>query len=287
MFGGDDATTGTVTNATRIYDIASNTWSSGANMPDFRAFMASGYFNNKIYLVGGYSTGNVSPAFAQVWEYDPVTNTFNTTRMDMPHTLGGAGSGVLNGHLYVAGGRDDANITLNSLYDYDIAANTWATKASLPAADNVPGAGVVNGQFWVFGGGNPFLETTGASQYYTPATDTWTAGPSLGVPRSFVAGGAVGGKLIATGGYNGSTTVTTTEVLNVGCGGTPTPTATATATATGSPTCTPGNVVGNGGFETGTFPPWVVDGTTDTPVISTAQAAQRNLLGIGGKYLRR
>ena len=28
-------------------------------MPDVRAFMASGYFNGKIYLVGGYNTGNV------------------------------------------------------------------------------------------------------------------------------------------------------------------------------------------------------------------------------------
>src|SRR4029077_1249199 len=103
VFGGDNPASGTVVATARIYDIASNTWSAGANMPDVRAFMASGYFNNKIYLVGGYNTGNVSPAFANVWEYDPVANTFNTTRMDMPHALGGAGSGVLNGHLYVAG----------------------------------------------------------------------------------------------------------------------------------------------------------------------------------------
>ena len=39
-------------------------------MPDVRAFMASGYFNGKVYLVGGYNTGNISPAFTQVWEYD-------------------------------------------------------------------------------------------------------------------------------------------------------------------------------------------------------------------------
>ena len=49
-------------------------------MPDVRAFMGSGYFNGKIYLVGGYTTGNVDPSFGQVWEYDPVLNTFDTTR---------------------------------------------------------------------------------------------------------------------------------------------------------------------------------------------------------------
>ena len=61
VFGGDDPTSGTVVNTTRIYDIATNTWSTGAPMPDVRAFMASGYFNGKIYLVGGYTTGNVRP----------------------------------------------------------------------------------------------------------------------------------------------------------------------------------------------------------------------------------
>src|SRR5205823_7617794 len=34
VFGGDNPTTGTVVNTTRIYDIATNTWSTGANMPD-------------------------------------------------------------------------------------------------------------------------------------------------------------------------------------------------------------------------------------------------------------
>ena len=47
VFGGDDPTTGTVVNTTRIYDIATNTWSSGTAMPDVRAFMASGYFTGR------------------------------------------------------------------------------------------------------------------------------------------------------------------------------------------------------------------------------------------------
>ena len=34
VFGGEDGDTGDNYNITRIYDIASNTWSTGANMPD-------------------------------------------------------------------------------------------------------------------------------------------------------------------------------------------------------------------------------------------------------------
>jgi len=105
VFGGEDATSGTNYNITRIYDVATSTWSTGANMPDVRSFMASGYnsTNGKIYLVSGYNTGDVSSAQPNTWEYDPVANTF-TERAPIPHAIGGAASGIIDGHLYVAGG---------------------------------------------------------------------------------------------------------------------------------------------------------------------------------------
>src|SRR4249919_3698256 len=268
VFGGDDPTTGTVVNTTRIYDIATNTWSTGTPMPDVRAFMGSGYFNGKIYLVGGYSTGNVDPSFGQVWEYDPVANTFNTSRMNMPATLGGPGFGIINGHIYIAGGRDMANTNLNTLYDYDIVANTWTTRANLPSGINVPGSAVIGGKLWVFGGGNPFTgpgtmptsgnrgvrawlkrlftpDTTNALQVYDPATNSWTSGPTLNQQRSFPAGTGVGNTAVAVGGYTGSSTTTSVEI-NVAGGGcaSPTPTVPPSATPTGSPTCTPGGTPG-------------------------------------------
>ena len=270
VFGGSQFSTGIVVNTTRIYDILTNTWSTGAPMPDIRAFMGSGYHNGKIYLVGGYTTGNVDPSFGQVWEYDPVLNTWNTTRMSMPITMGGPGFGIINGHIYIAGGRNLANTNLNTLYDYDIAANTWTARANLPSGVNVPGSAVIAGKLWVFGGGNPFTgpgtsptsankgvrawlkrlfspDTTNALQLYDPATNTWTSGPTLNQQRSFPAGTHVGNTAIAVGGYTGSSTTASVEI-NVAGGGCPSPTPTATATATGTPsatpTCTPGGSPG-------------------------------------------
>src|SRR4030095_1365512 len=217
VFGGEEVTFALVVNTTRIYDIATNTWSSGAAMPDIRAFMASGYFNGKIYLVGGYNSGSVDPSFGQVWEYDPVTDTWDTSRTDMPATLGGPGYGVINGHLYVAGGRDINNTNLSTLYDYDIAADTWTQRASLPSGTNVPGSAVIGGQLWIFRGGNPLLgvqrpDTTRILQVYDPLSDSWTSGPSLNLQRSFVAGAAVGNTAVAVGGYDGFGTITSVEI---------------------------------------------------------------------------
>ena len=263
VFGGEEVTFATVVNTTRIYDIATDTWSTGTPMPDVRAFMASGYFNGKIYLVGGYNTGNVDPSFGQVWEYDPVTDTFDTSRTSMPATLGGPGFGVINGHLYVAGGRDINITNLNTLYDYDIAADTWTQRANLPSGINVPGSAVIGGKLWVFGGGDPFggsaampgkkhaqiPDTTNILQIYDPLTDSWTTGPSLIQVRSFPAGTDIGNVAVAVGGYTGIDTTTSVETNETTGGGncsptptisptSPTPTATATATAT-APTATP------------------------------------------------
>ena len=258
MFGGEDVGAATVTNLTRIYDIGTNTWSTGAPMPDVRAFMASGAYNGKMYLIGGYSTGNVTPAFLQTWEYDVATDSW-TTKSPIPAAVGfgGAASGVLNGHIYVAGGRD-ANVTvINTLWDYDIATDTWTAGANLPAADNVPGGAVVGGQFYVFGGGNPFSgtsatpgkraaqtapasgislpATTNASYLYDPGSNTWSSGPSLQQARSFPGGTNIGDTAIAVGGYDGSTTTTSVE-LSTATGG---PCGTATPTPVGaSPTPT-------------------------------------------------
>ena len=256
VFGGDDPDSGTVVNTTRIYDIATDTWTSGAPMPDLRAFMGSGYFNGKIYLVGGYSTGNVDPSFGQVWEYDPVANTFDTSRASMPATLGGPGFGIINGHIYIAGGRDLNNTNLNTLYDYDIVANTWTQRANLPTGMNVPGSAVIGGQLWVFGGGNPFLgsgtspksskkavlapDTSNILQIYDPVTDTWTSGPNLNHLRAFPAGTHVGDTAVAVGGYDGAGTTASVEI-NGTTGGTPTPT----------PTGTPSGCVVSGSIDTG------------------------------------
>src|SRR6266540_566552 len=158
VFGGEDAVSGVNYNITRIYDVATGTWATGTNMPDVRSFMASGYnsANGKIYLVGGYNTGDVTSAQPNTWEYDPVGDTF-TEHAPIPHAVGGVASGIINGHLYAAGGRDATNTVVNLVWDYDIAANTWTQRTSMPALNNnVPGNAVALNRLWVLGGGNPF-----------------------------------------------------------------------------------------------------------------------------------
>ncbi len=254
VFGGEDAISGTNYNITRIYDVATGTWATGTNMPDVRSFMASGYnsANGKIYLVGGYNTGDVTSAQPNTWEYDPVGDTF-TEHAPIPHAVGGVASGIINGHLYAAGGRDATNTVVNLVWDYDIAANTWTQRTSMPALNNnVPGNAVALNRLWVFGGGNPFgpagaspgrtgfastraafigdqgpapnafqagngnrVPNLSSSAFvYDPETDSWSDAPGMNDLRSFTSGTSIGARLFAAGGLDGFGSTSTVEALD-------------------------------------------------------------------------
>jgi hypothetical protein len=238
VFGGENFDGGTNYEITRIYDIASNTWRAGAFMPDVRSFMASGYnsANGKIYLVGGYNTAFIESVQPDTWEYDPVADTF-TSRAPLPHPVGGAASGIINGHLYVAGGRDANDVVVDLLWDYNIAANTWTQRTKMPCGqNNVPGSAVALGKLFVFGGGNPFLADKSRSNFplasktdtkgkphapssdnsgraYDPVTDSWLVASDMNELRSFPAGTAIGNNLFVAGGSFNSFIMLSAEMV--------------------------------------------------------------------------
>jgi Galactose oxidase, central domain/Kelch motif len=162
VFGGAEFDSGTNYDLTQIYDIATNTWSSGAPMPDVRSFSAGGYVSatGKIYIISGYNTGTVDSAQPNTWEYDPVADSWNdlTGTLPFPHPAGGFAFGVINDKLYIAGGRDAGNNLINLNWEFDPVAVTYTPKADMPGSQpNVRGSAVALDALFAFGGGNPFL----------------------------------------------------------------------------------------------------------------------------------
>ena len=162
VFGGEDGDSGVNYDITRIYDIGTNSWTTGASMPGVISFAAGGYVpgNGKIYIISGYNTGQVTSAQPNTWEYDPVGNSWNdlTGTIPFPHPAGGFAFGVINNKLYVAGGRDGANQIINLNWEFDPAVPAYTQKADMPGSQpNVRGSAVAIDALFAFGGGNPFL----------------------------------------------------------------------------------------------------------------------------------
>ena len=92
------------TNTTRIYDIGTNTWTTGAPMPAALGGMATALWNGIVYVAGGSPDIGAS-VVNTLYAYDIAANSW-TTLAPMPQALWVSGFGAIHGKLYVAGGSD-------------------------------------------------------------------------------------------------------------------------------------------------------------------------------------
>ena len=111
--GGSDGVT--QLNTLYIYNIASNTWTTGANMPVAAEAPGSAVLHNKLYVFGGF------PPFIMTQIYDPVSNTWspgpnmNIDRWRFYGTAVGNHSIVALGGQNAAGPALDANEQLTTI----------------------------------------------------------------------------------------------------------------------------------------------------------------------------
>jgi N-acetylneuraminic acid mutarotase len=201
------------------YDPATDTWKALAPMPSKRGSPVAAVVGDKIYVIGGATTlpGTTDPAINQstpqlclgtVEEYDPEKNTWRE-RSSMPTPRNHTTAGVVNGKIYVLGGRVGAafiNLAsdISVVEEYDPATDKWGTpRARMPTARSAVGSGVYNGRIYVAGGEfqDPHMMATfRAVEAFDPPTNTWTIMPSMPVSRHGLAAGVIGNRLILVGG---------------------------------------------------------------------------------------
>ena len=259
VFGGFDNTF-VARDIVQIYDVASGTWvANGAPMPDpaGRYFASGAYYNGKIYVIGGFDGVTFSEQ-SQTWEYDPVADTWDTSRAPIPVPMGGAGYSIVGQNIYLAGHWNGGAASTDH-YSYDVVNNVWTAKAPVPVPIYRPDAAAIGTNEYLVGGGNPFAAgSTGrkvrmlaphpsaeapavsytSTYIYDTLNDSWSVGPSTNVAHSFTGGTAVGNNLIVVTGYDGTSDTNTVETA-LAEGGTPTPTPTATPSVSVTPSVTP------------------------------------------------
>jgi N-acetylneuraminic acid mutarotase len=197
------------------YDPAADSWKPLAPMPTKRGSPVAAVVGDRIYVIGGATLppGSKEPAVhparphisvGAVEEYDPAANTWRA-RTSMPTPRNHATVGVVNGKIYVIGGRvGGAFITSGSsnvdvVEEYDPAADAWGPpRAKMPSARSAMASGVYEGRIYVTGGEGQDAQrmyTFRALEAYDPAANTWSILPSLPVSRHGLAGAVVGSRL--------------------------------------------------------------------------------------------
>lgn len=187
------------TDVLAIYDPATDTWSTGANVPhtalNHAAVAAHG---GKLYTFGGHALVD-RDHLREVLIYDVATDTWSEGP-EMPAQRQGSAAVTLGDYIYVIGG-DEKN---NHLLRFDPASGEWAELAPLLEIRNHVQAVVLDGKIWVLGGrwygaSNSIVDFH-TVEIYDPAADTWTAGPRMNRPHAGAAAAVIDGKIYIAGG---------------------------------------------------------------------------------------
>lgn len=103
MIGGRQVDIGTIMRVHEVFDPATGTWETRAQMPTARAGFSTAVLNGKILVMGGEGSTTATGVFSQNEEYDPATDTWRIlSPMTAPRHSTQAG--VIDDVVYVAAG---------------------------------------------------------------------------------------------------------------------------------------------------------------------------------------
>jgi N-acetylneuraminic acid mutarotase len=172
LLGGYPATRITA-RTVQVYDIASDRWELGPQLPQPNNHGMAASVNGKIYLIGGQTTADDPSYVDTVYELDPASGTW-VAKARMPTARSSGVAVVHNGKIYVAGGRPPRG---NDFAVYDPVTDSWQVLPDLPTQRNHFTGAAISGKIHFVGGrqgqGLSPLVTT-AHEVFDPQTQTWT-----------------------------------------------------------------------------------------------------------------
>jgi hypothetical protein len=186
VLGGYPASRVTV-RTVQIYDIASNRWELGPQLPQPNNHGMAAAVNGKIYLIGGQLTADQEGYVNTVYELDPALGAW-VEKAPMPTARSSGVAVVHGGKIYVAGGRVPRG---SDFAVYDPAANRWEVLPDLPSQRNHIAGAAINGRIHIVGGrlGNGLSPLkSDANEVFDPQTRTWTTAAPMLSGRSGING---------------------------------------------------------------------------------------------------
>lgn len=173
-----------IDNKVDIYDTATKTWSSGANLPSPYAYSNFALVGNKIYVMGGQLLEE-DKNFSDVYVYDIEKNIWDTAA-SMPESCSGASTVAIGDLIYVIDGYFTNSKRLIQIYNTKT--NSWSTKAIPTSVQQQAHASchVYNGKIYIIGGEYWTTKTTSLNtvNIYDPSENFWSTGKEMPVKPS-------------------------------------------------------------------------------------------------------
>ncbi len=190
VMGGYPSTRVTATTV-QVYEAGEDGWQLTTPLPvAVNHCMAAGV-NGKLYLIGGQTHDRGGPDEAgftdSVYVYDPDTAEWRA-QAAMPTKRSGGVAVVVDGKIYVAGGRPPQG---SDFAVYDTEKNAWRVLPDLPTQRNHLAGAAIDGRIYIAGGrfGSGFRsEVTDVFEVFDPTTNSWTAQAPMPTQRGGING---------------------------------------------------------------------------------------------------
>jgi N-acetylneuraminic acid mutarotase len=218
-----------------VFDADAQTWSALPNMPTARGALAAVAVDKKIYVIGGatmpqgaqlpdgLTPGGAVELLGTTEVFDTETNKWSVLAA-MPTPRNHHSVAYVDGKIYAIGGRVgscysggwSSNVWMNEAYD--VATNTWATRAPMPTARSGTGIATVDGKIHVLGGEGWIDDFGGvfrAHEVYDPKTNSWSRAARMITPRHGFAAAEIGKIIYAVSGVNNAGGAGTLSVVAV------------------------------------------------------------------------
>jgi len=199
--------------STWVFDPATNHWDKRAPLPSPRGAMVVAAIGNLIYAAGGE---HLRPAGTPVPQgapagYEPITDfsVYNpqadrwATLPAMKVARDHAYVGVVNGRLYVVGGRDRPKYDIVTVEEFDPGTGAWTERAPMPTGRSGGNAAVLGGRLYVFGGEGNNASPIGLFnevEAFDPAANNWTRFEPMPLPRHSLITATLGNRIYLPGG---------------------------------------------------------------------------------------
>lgn len=175
-----------------VYNVGANTWATPTAMPGVRWKHCAAIYSGNMYVFGGADNG---PGLVNnTYLLSLGGGTWTQALAAMPTLRINPRCGVVGGKIYVIGGNTTTgSVAPTAVVEcYDVAGNSWSTKAPMPIATS-EGQIITSGNLiWYIGGqinNAGAYSATRKTWIYDTASDVWYTGPNLAVGRS---GGCIG-----------------------------------------------------------------------------------------------
>ena len=170
-------------------------------------------YENEVYVIGGVYKAGPWIDLTTIDKFDNKSNQWVELTDQVVgrhyHT-----TEVINGIIYIIGGRGINDSNVETVQAYNISTNTLSTMAPLSISRRQMNSVVYEGKIYVVGGDTHAAGHTGAVEVYDPSSDSWSNLSPMPTARECDIA-LVGDKIYAFGGYDGSSGLRTVEIYDI------------------------------------------------------------------------